>query len=242
MTREGQQLGRGGEPPEGVGGDPDPDRRRSQAGAAPDSAVQADAAQEHAAQDRAAQGGEREWRVRRARPGDVPALDAMVHELAVYEGCPELVEATPDDLADALFGGGAGGPRVHAHVAEVSTAAGWDVVGMAVWYVTYSTWTGRHGVWLEDLYVRPSARGSGLGRALLAALAAECVERGHRRLEWWVLDWNAPAHAVYRAVGARPEDEWTVWRLDGDALQQLGAGSSHRRRVPRAPGVGTVGG
>ncbi|MBW3551811.1 MAG: GNAT family N-acetyltransferase [Proteobacteria bacterium] len=105
-------------------------------------------------------------------------------------------------------------------------AAGGDVVGFALWYVTFSTWKGRPGLWLEDLFVRPSARGSGLGRALLQTLAAVCVERGYARFEWWVLDWNTPAQGFYRSVGARPEDEWTVWRVDGDALAALGGGVS----------------
>jgi GNAT superfamily N-acetyltransferase len=150
-------------------------------------------------------------------------MDAMVHELAEYEKEPDAVEATPQDLHTALFGPD---PRVHAHVAEVAddtAEGGWRVVGMAVWYVTYSTWTGRHGIWLEDLFVRPTARGAGLGRALLRALAAECAERGYRRLEWWVLDWNSSAQGVYRAIGAHPEDDWTVWRLDGEGLGSLAA-------------------
>jgi len=160
-------------------------------------------------------------RVRRATPDDVAAMDAMVHELAEYEREPDAVEATPADLHAALFGPD---PRVHAHVAEAQDADGsWAVVGMAVWYLTYSTWTGRHGIWLEDLFVRPAARGAGLGRALLAALAAECTERGYRRLEWWVLDWNPPAQGVYRSVGARAEEDWTTWRLDGDGLAALAA-------------------
>ena len=158
-------------------------------------------------------------RVRPATAADVPAMDAMVHELAAYEREPDAVEATPEDLASALFGPD---PRVHAHVVEADGPDGSPaVVGMAIWYVTYSTWTGRHGIWLEDLYVRPSARGSGLGRALLQALAAECAARGYRRLEWWVLDWNTPAQGVYRSIGARPEDAWTVWRLDGQPLTAL---------------------
>ena len=160
-------------------------------------------------------------RVRRAAPDDVAAMDAMVHELAEYEKEPDAVEATPADLHAALFGPD---PRVHAHVAEVQDADGsWSVVGMAVWYLTYSTWTGRHGIWLEDLFVRPAARGAGMGRALLAALAAECTARGYRRLEWWVLDWNTSAQGVYRAVGARGEEEWTTWRLDGAGLEALAA-------------------
>lgn len=161
----------------------------------------------------------------------------MVHELAAYEEAPELVEATPADLHEALFGGGADGPRVHAHVAEVEVEGGWASAGMAVWFVTYSTWTGRHGLWLEDLFVRPPSRGLGLGRALLAALAAECVDRGHRRLEWWVLDWNTPAQGVYRSVSAAPQQGWTTWRLDGEGLEQLAG-----RVDAGAPGLGTVGG
>ena len=159
--------------------------------------------------------------IRSARPDDVPVIDALVHELAVYEKAPDAVEATPDDFATALFGPD---PRVHCHVAEITVPGGEpEVVGMALWYVTFSTWRGRHGIWLEDLFVRPAHRGLGIGRQLLQALAAECTARGYARLEWWVLDWNTPAHGFYRSLGASPQDEWTVWRLDGDALRS-GAG------------------
>ena len=96
-----------------------------------------------------------------------------------------------------------------------------EVVGLALWYPTYSTWTGRQGLWLEDLFVRPSARGTGLGRALLQALAQVCVARGWTRFEWWVLDWNAPAIGFYRALGAVPQDAWTTFRVDGGALRAL---------------------
>lgn len=167
-------------------------------------------------------------RVRRAGPGDVAAMHAMVVELAEYERSPESVQATAEDLHAALFGG-ADERVAHAHVAEVRDAAGaqgwqvWQVVGMAVWFPTYSTWTGRAGIWLEDLYVRPDHRGLGLGSALLAALAATCVRAGHRRLEWTVLDWNTSAQGVYRSVGATPMEDWTTWRLDGDALGALAA-------------------
>jgi GNAT superfamily N-acetyltransferase len=153
--------------------------------------------------------------VRPAEPGDVPVLLALVRELAEYERAPDAVEATEELLADALFG--------PAPVASCSVAldAGGGVVGFGLWYVTFSTWKGRPGMWLEDLFVRPSARGLGLGRALLETLAAVCVARGYPRFEWWVLDWNESAHGFYRSLGARPEDEWTVWRVDGAALQQL---------------------
>ena len=162
-----------------------------------------------------------ESRVRRARADDVETIDALVRELAVYEREPDAVEASADDFRAALFGSD---PRVHCHVAEVRSDDGtWAVVGMALWYVTFSTWRGRHGIWLEDLFVHPPQRGLGLGRALLQALAAECVRHGWTRLEWWVLDWNSPAHGFYRSIGAAPQDEWTVWRLDGDGLAGLGA-------------------
>lgn len=161
-----------------------------------------------------------ESRVRPAEPGDVPAIHALVGDLAAYEREPDAVDATPDDFARALFGPD---PRVHAHVAEVSTGDGdhWEVVGMALWFVTFSTWRGRHGMWLEDLFVRPEHRRLGLGRQLLSTLAGICVDRDWPRFEWWVLDWNEPAHRFYEAIGARPEDEWTTWRVQDDALLTL---------------------
>jgi GNAT superfamily N-acetyltransferase len=158
--------------------------------------------------------------IRPARLQDVFVIDSLVRELAFYEKEPDAVEAVPDDFAAALFGPD---PRVHCHVAEVQDPGREpEVVGMALWYVTFSTWRGRHGIWLEDLFVRPERRGLGLGRRLLQALAAECVARGYARLEWWVLDWNSPAHGFYRSIGASPQDEWTVWRLHDEALDQLG--------------------
>ena len=154
-------------------------------------------------------------RVRAAAPADVPVLLELVGELAAYEREPDAVEATEDMLAAALFG--------PAPVASCSVALADDgtVVGFALWYVTFSTWKGRPGLWLEDLFVRPSARGSGLGTALLQELARVCVARGYARFEWWVLDWNAPAIGFYRSLGAVPQDEWTTFRVDGDALQAL---------------------
>jgi GNAT superfamily N-acetyltransferase len=153
--------------------------------------------------------------IRAAVPDDVPVLLELVRELAAYEREPDAVEATEELLDAALFGPDA---VASCHVALGSEG---DVVGFALWYVTFSTWKGRPGLWLEDLFVRPSGRGLGLGKALLQTLAAVCVERGYPRFEWWVLDWNEPAHGFYRSLGARPEDEWTVWRVDGDALAAL---------------------
>ena len=110
---------------------------------------------------------------------------------------------------------------MHCHVAELDGPAAPAVVGMALWFVTYSTWHGRHGIWLEDLFVRPGHRGLGLGRALLGTLAGICRERGYPRMEWTVLDWNEPAHDFYRTIGASPLDEWTTWRLSDGGIDEL---------------------
>ena len=153
--------------------------------------------------------------IRPVEPRDVEAVVGLVHELAAYERAPEHCRLTADQLGAALFGPA---PALFGHVAEVDGV----VVGCALWFLNFSTWRGVHGVYLEDLYVQPAHRGAGLGRALLAALAAVCVERGLGRLEWAVLDWNAPSIAFYRALGAVLMDEWTVFRVDGDALATLG--------------------
>lgn len=155
--------------------------------------------------------------VREARAGDEPGILRLIHALAVYEREPDAVENTVDDLSRSLFGEH---PRVFAHVVEREEA----IVGIAIWFVTYSTWTGRHGVWLEDLYVDESERGRGYGRALMTALARVCVDRGYGRFEWTVLDWNAPSIAFYRSIGALPMDEWTTQRITGDALDALARG------------------
>ena len=155
--------------------------------------------------------------IRAARPDDVPTILRLIRELAEYERAGHEVHATEELLRDALFGSDA---RVHAHVAEHADGS---VAGFALWFVTFSTWLGRHGIYLEDLYVRPDLRGFGYGRALLSTLATICTERGYPRLQWWVLDWNEAAQGFYRQLGARPMDEWTVWRLTGDALGRLGA-------------------
>jgi GNAT superfamily N-acetyltransferase len=154
--------------------------------------------------------------IRRARPDDVPAIYQLIRDLAEYERALPAVTGTQEDLHASLF---APEPAVFAHVAEHEGA----VAGFALWFLNYSTWLGRHGIYLEDLYVRPELRGSGYGRQLLAALAALCVERGYGRLEWWVLDWNEPARGFYDKLGATPMDEWTVHRLTGDALATLAA-------------------
>ncbi len=154
--------------------------------------------------------------IRPAQPDDIPAIYQLIRELGEYERSLDEVTGTEDDLRRALF---AARPAVFAHVAEQDGR----VAGFALWFVNYSTWLGRHGIYLEDLYVTPELRGRGLGRALLAELAAICVRRGYGRLEWWVLDWNEPARGFYAALGATPMDEWTVHRLTGQALRQLAA-------------------
>jgi GNAT superfamily N-acetyltransferase len=152
--------------------------------------------------------------IRPARPADVPAIYQLIRDLAASEKALPEVTGTEQDLRRALL---ADQPAVFAHVAEHDG----EVVGFALWFLNFSTWAGRHGIYLEDLYVRPDMRRFGLGRALLAELARICVERGYPRLEWWVLDWNQPARAFYAALGAAEMDEWTVHRLTGPALRAL---------------------
>jgi len=159
--------------------------------------------------------------IRAVEEHDVDAVVGLVHELAAYERAPEHCLLTADQLRAALFGPA---PALFGHVAEISTGEGRRVVvGCALWFLNFSTWRGVHGIYLEDLFVRQRFRGHGLGRALLARLAAECVERGYARLEWSVLDWNDPAIGFYRTLGAAPMDEWTTFRLDGAALTALGS-------------------
>ena len=154
--------------------------------------------------------------VRPIRADDVPAVVGLVRELAEYEEAPDDARMTEDQLHGALFGDS---PAVFGHVAEVDGR----VVGTALWFLTFSTWRGTHGVHLEDLYVQPQHRGSGLGRELLRTLADVCVQRGYSRLEWSVLDWNTPSIEFYEAAGAVPMDEWTVFRLTDDALTTFAA-------------------
>lgn len=156
--------------------------------------------------------------LRDALPADIPDLLRLVRDLAAYEKEPDAVEATESMYARALFPEDGSTPTTHALVADVDGR----VVGMAIWYLTFSTWTGVNGIWLEDLFVEPARRGSGLGTALLRRLAQLCVERGYRRLEWWVLTWNEPSIAFYRSLGSVPQEEWEVHRVDGAALTRLG--------------------
>jgi GNAT superfamily N-acetyltransferase len=154
-------------------------------------------------------------RIRRAQPSDVPAIVELVYALAEYEKAPDECHLTADQLSTALFGPA---PAAFCHVA----LADGEVVGCAIWFLSFSTWRGVHGIYLEDLFVSPLHRGSGLGKALLTALAQECVTNNYERLEWSVLDWNTPAIDFYKSVGATPQDDWTVYRLTDQALTRLG--------------------
>ena len=146
-------------------------------------------------------------------PDDVTRVVTLVHELAEYEREPESCRLTAGQLHAALFGPA---PALFGHVA----VAGGEVVGCALWFLNFSTWEGVHGIYLEDLYVRPAARGAGVGRDLMGTLAGICLDRGYRRLDWWVLRWN-PARDFYAALGARGLDEWVPYRIEADALRRL---------------------
>lgn len=152
--------------------------------------------------------------IRPARPGDAALVFDFICELAEYEKLRHEVEATPADLEQVLF---TPEPRAFCDLVEVRG----EPVGMALWFYNFSTFAGRHGIYLEDLYVRPSARGLGAGKALLAHLARRCQAENLGRLEWAVLDWNAPAIGFYDGLGAAAMDEWTVRRLTGEALRRL---------------------
>ncbi len=152
--------------------------------------------------------------VRRAAPGDEAAIHALVVALAVYEREPDAVRATPASLRETLFGENA---EVFAHVAEVDGR----VAGVALWFRTYSTWTGRPSLYLEDLFVGEAARGAGAGLALFKALAREAKAQGCARIDWAVLDWNEGARGFYTRIGAHHSRGWEPWRLEGEALEKL---------------------
>ncbi|XVQ12907.1 N-acetyltransferase family protein [Spirillospora sp. CA-255316] len=152
--------------------------------------------------------------IRPATPDDVPAVLRLIRDLAEYERALHEVKATEEELRTSLFGEE---PKVFAHVAEHEG----EVIGFALWFLSFSTWLGRHGIYLEDLYVDRAVRGHGHGKALLAELARIAVERGYGRVEWAVLNWNTPSIAIYEALGARPQDEWSTYRLTGEALTNL---------------------
>lgn len=152
--------------------------------------------------------------IRRAAEADIPAIVGLIEDLAEYEHARDECLITEQQLHQALFGSH---PALFAHVAE----SGGVICGTVVWFLNFSTWTGHHGIYLEDLYVRPEQRGAGLGKALLSALAAECVANGYTRLDWAVLDWNTPSIKFYDSLGANPQSDWITYRLQGPALAEL---------------------
>jgi GNAT superfamily N-acetyltransferase len=145
---------------------------------------------------------------------DAGVILQLINELAEYEKAPDEVVATIKDIEATLF---SEDPKVFCDLVEVEG----NVVGMAIWFLNYSTWQGRHGIYLEDLYIKPEFRGLGYGKALLQHLARICNERGYGRFQWWVLDWNSPAIEFYHSIGAVPMSEWTVFRVSGDPLKKL---------------------
>jgi GNAT superfamily N-acetyltransferase len=154
--------------------------------------------------------------IRSARPEESAIILRLIKDLAEYEKAPDQVEATESDLKATIF---SKEPKVFCDVVEVDG----EIVGMAIWFLNYSTWQGTHGIYLEDLFIKPEYRGRGYGKALLIHLAKLCEEKGYGRFQWWVLDWNSPAIDFYRSLGAEAMDEWTVYRVSGKALKDLGA-------------------
>jgi len=154
-------------------------------------------------------------KIRPARKEEVGIVLQLIHDLAHYEKAPNEVEATEKELLATIF---IDNPKVFCDVVDVDG----EIVGMAIWFLNYSTWQGKHGIYLEDLFIKPEFRGHGYGKALLKHLAKICDEKGYGRFQWWVLDWNSPAIEFYRSLGAVAMDEWTVYRVSGNALKELG--------------------
>lgn len=159
--------------------------------------------------------------IRPATPDDVPALLGLVQELATFERAPDATKGTVDSYRQVLFPDD-GDPVAYAKVVERSG----EIVACAIWYLTFSTWEGVPGLWLEDIYVQPEHRGSGIGKQLLMELAQLCAEKGYTRMEWVVLNWNTPAIEFYDSLGAKPLNEWITYRLDGSALERAGQASA----------------
>ena len=152
--------------------------------------------------------------IRAARPGDGALIFALVRELADYEKLSEEVDASEEAIAAALF---SPEPRLFCDIAEWNGEA----AGFSTWFLNFSTFRGRHGIYVEDIFVRTSFRGRGIGKALMARLARRCVDEGYARFEWAVLDWNAPSIAFYKSIGAQVLDEWRICRLSGAALESF---------------------
>ena len=172
--------------------------------------------------------------LRPARRDDSSALLGLIRELAEYEKLLHQVDATAPSLEAALFGprSEAYAPKVFADVAEWTQGGLTSLAGFALWFYNFSTFRGRHGIYLEDLYVRPEMRGRGVGKALLVNLARRCIDENLARLEWAVLDWNTPARKFYESLGAQGLTEWVPHRVTGEALQHLAAQATPARLTP----------
>ena len=158
----------------------------------------------------------------RALPQDCEVILELIKDLAEYEKAPHEVKATVKDLEATLF---SSQPSAFCDLVKVDG----ETVGFAIWFLNYSTWQGKYGIYLEDLFIKPEFRGVGYGKALLKHLAKLCIENGYGRLQWWVLDWNKPAIDFYLSLGAKAMDEWTVFRVSGDALQNLAENENSRK-------------
>jgi GNAT superfamily N-acetyltransferase len=154
--------------------------------------------------------------IRPAKTTDIDEILALIYELALYEKAPEEAKATKSQIMESFF---SDNPKVFCEIVEVDG----EIAGFAIWFLNYSTWQGKHGIYLEDLFIRPQFRGRGFGKSVLKHLAQICVDRGYGRFQWWVLDWNTPSIEFYKALGAVAMDEWTVYRVSGDALTELAA-------------------
>lgn len=152
--------------------------------------------------------------IRPAKTTDIDEILALIYELALYEKAPEEAKATKSQIMESFF---SDNPKVFCEIVEVDG----EIAGLAIWFLNYSTWQGKHGIYLEDLFIRPQFRGRGFGKSVLKHLAQICVDRGYGRFQWWVLDWNTPSIEFYKALGAVAMDEWTVYRVTGDALTEL---------------------
>ena len=157
--------------------------------------------------------------IRYARKEDAPRIHQLIKDLADYEKAPLEAKATIQQIEETIFGDN---PVAFCHVAEIDG----QIAGIAIWFLNYSTWLGKAGLYLEDLFVKPEFRGKGLGLELMKTLAKLCVERHYERFQWWVLDWNEPSINFYKSIGAEAMDEWTVYRLSGNALKSFAASST----------------
>ena len=153
--------------------------------------------------------------IRPAKTTDIDEILALIYELALYEKAPEEAKATKSQIMESFF---SDNPKVFCEIVEVDG----EIAGFAIWFLNYSTWQGKHGIYLEDLFIRPQFRGRGFGKSVLKYLAQICVDRGYGRFQWWVLDWNTPAWDFYLAKGSIPMTEWTMHRMQGQALKDLG--------------------